>query len=48
MHYFSLFFETNLKPSVKFSRIWTKNTLLGNFEKFLKIFDKSQIENLNF
>ena len=31
-----------------FFAVWTKNTLLGNFEKILKIFDENSIENFNF
>ena len=36
------------KPRVKFSRVWTKNTLFGNFEKILKFFDQNSIEKFNF
>ena len=34
LEYFSKKFN---KPCVNFSRVWTKNKLLGNFEKFSKI-----------
>ena len=33
-----IFFEKFSKPCGTFSRVWTKNTFLGNFEKFSKIF----------
>ena len=48
MHYFSIFFKLINKPCVKFLRVWTKNTLLRNVEKILKIFDEISIEKLNF
>ena len=48
MHYFSIFFKKSNKPCVNFSRFWTKNKLLGNFEKILKIFDENSIEKLKF
>ena len=48
MYYFSIFFKKFNKPCVNLLRIWTKNTLLGNFEKVLKIFDEVSIEKLNF
>ena len=37
------------KPCVKFSRVWTKNTIVwGKFEKLLKVFDVNSMEKLNF
>ena len=39
MHYFRIFFRKFNKPCVKFSRVWTKNKLMENFEKFSKIFN---------
>ena len=42
-------FSKNFKPSVKLSRVWTKNRIgWGNFEKIEKIFDENSIEKLNF
>ena len=41
IHYFSIFFKKFNKPCVNFSRVWTKNTLLGNF-------DNNSIIKLNF
>ena len=41
--YFRLFCKEITKPCVKFSRVWTKNTIgWGNFEKILKFFEKLQ------
>ena len=38
-----------LKPSVKSSRVWIKNTIgWGNFEKILRFFDENSVEKLNF
>ena len=49
MKHFRLFCKKISKPCVKFSRVWTKNTIRwGNFEKILKIFDENSIEKLNF
>ena len=49
IQYFRLFWRIILKLCVKFSRVWTKNTIRGgNFEKILKIFDENSIEKLNF
>ena len=31
-----------------FFAVWTKNKLLGNFEKISKVFDENSIEKLNF
>ena len=46
MHYFSLFFKKFNNPCVKFSSVWTKNTIcLANFEKLLQIFDENSIKN---
>ena len=42
MDYFSKFYKTFNKACVKFLRVWTKNTIIGNseniFESFSKIF----------
>ena len=47
--YFRLFCKEITKPCVKFSRVWTKNTICWvNFEKILKLFDENSIEKLNF
>ena len=48
MNYFSIFFKKVNKRCVNFSRVCTKNKLLGNFEKFLKIFEKNSLGKLNF
>ena len=40
MHYFSLFFEKRKKPWVNITRVWTKNKLLGIFDKFSEIFKR--------
>ena len=46
--YFRLFCKEITKPCVKFSRVWTKNTICWeNFEKILKLFDENSIEKLN-
>ena len=46
MQYFRLFCKNILKPCVKFSRVWTKNTISqGKFEKILKFFDENQQKN---
>ena len=44
------YFATKIsKPFAKFSRVWTKNTIVwGNFEKILEIFDKNSMENCIF
>ena len=47
--YFPLFCKEITKPCVKFSRVWTKNTIgWVNIEKILKVFDENSIEKLNF
>ena len=49
MLYFRLFCKNISKPCVKFSRVWTKNTIVwGNFAKISKIFDENSMEKLNF
>ena len=49
MQYFCLLCTKISKLCVKFSCIWTKNTIgCGNFEKILKFFGENSIENLNF
>ena len=43
------YFAKNAKLCIKFSRVWTKNTIgWGNFEKILKISDENSIEKYNF
>ena len=49
MFYFRLFCKKISKPCVKFSRVWTINTIVwGEFEKILKTFDDNSMEKLNF
>ena len=48
MHYFSLFSTKFEKPSVNFSRVWTKKTNCWESLKILKFFDKNPLEKLNF
>ena len=49
MLYFRLFCQKISKPCVKFSRVWTKNTIVWEyFEKILKFFDENSMEKLNF
>ena len=49
MLYFRLFFKGISKPCVKFSRVWTKNTIAwGDFEKILKNLNENVMEKLNF
>ena len=46
--YFRLFCKEITKPCVKFSGVWTINTICwGNFEKTLKLFDENSIVKLN-
>ena len=45
MHYFSIFFTKNLPNNAVIFRAFGK---FGNFEKFLKVFDKNSKGNLNF
>ena len=45
---FSPLLQKTFKPCGKFSRVWTKNNCLGNFEKILKNFDEHSMENLIF
>ena len=41
--------QKDSKPCVKFSRVWTKNTIgWGNFEKIVRFFDENAIEKWNF
>ena len=47
MHYFSIFFK-KLTNCVNFSRVGRRTQIVGNFEKFLKIFDKNSIGKLIF
>ena len=43
------YYAKNSKPCVKFSRVWTKNTIVwGKLEKILKISDENSMEKLNF
>ena len=49
MQYFRLFCKEISKPCLKFSRVWTRNTISwGKFEKNLKFLDENSIEKLNF
>ena len=49
MLYFRLFCKKISKPCVKFSRFWTKNTIVwGKFEKILKMLDENAMEKLHF
>ena len=48
MHYFSIFFKKFNNPSIQILCVWTKNAILGNFEKILTNFDENSIEKLNF
>ena len=49
MQYFGLFCKKISKPCVKFSSVWTKNTIgWENFENILKIFDENSISKLKF
>ena len=47
MHYFSIFFK-NLTTHALIFRGFGRKTLLGSFEKSLKIFNEDSIEKLNF
>ena len=40
MHYFRRFFKKGLKPRVKFSRVWRKTLLFGNFLEIFENFQK--------
>ena len=47
--YFRLICKNISQPRVKFSRVWTKNTIIwGNFEKIFKILDENSMEKSNF
>ena len=46
-HYFSIFSKEINKPKSSIFAVWTKNTLLGNIEKFLKISHKNSIGKLH-
>ena len=49
MLYLRIFCKEISKPCVKFSRVWTKNTIvLGNSEKISKIFDENSMQKLHF
>ena len=48
MHYLSIFLKRFNKSCANFSRVLTKNAVLGNFEKILKIFDENSLEKWNF
>ena len=48
MLHFRLFCKIISKPFLKFSRVWTKNTIVcGKFEKILKFFYENSMEKLN-
>ena len=48
MHYLAYFSKEFNTPCVNSLRIWTKNTLFGNFEKILKNFDENSRGKLSF